>query len=245
VNYRFTPVHIGKSAATVYRLTAPEAPALFLKVAAENDRAELEAERERLLWLKSKTEVPNIRGFAKRDGLALLLTDALRGVNGAEVPRKLWLGVVAELANELRKMHSSPSLDGAFDRGLRIVIDIARARTAAGVVDESDFDDERRGLRAQDLLIMLERNRPQTEERVITHGDACLPNAIFDDGRFSGFVDCGRSGLADRYQDLALASRSIESNYGLEYAEAFFAAYGLASVDRKKLAYYRLVDEFF
>lgn len=68
---------------------------------------------------------------------------------------------------------------------------------------------------------------------------------IFHQGSFSGFVDCGRCGRADRHQDLALAHRSIESNFGSSSAEDFLKEYGLEHVDPKKLSYYRLLDEFF
>lgn len=50
-------------------------------------------------------------------------------------------------------------------------------------------------------------------------GDTCPPNLIADEHGFTGFVGCGRLAIADRYQDLALAGRSIDRDFGGEWVE--------------------------
>jgi len=56
----------------------------------------------------------------------------------------------------------------------------------------------------------------------------------------------GRGGVADRYQDIALAVRSIRHNLKSEkFVELFLDAYGLKNVDFSKIDYYILLDELF
>lgn len=103
------------------------------------------------------------------------------------------------------------------------------------------------------LLQWLEANRPG-EEPVLSHGDFCLPNLFAEAGRVTGFIDLGRMGTADRWQDLALAYRSLKHNFEGVYSggkryEGFppkllFERLGIEA-DRDKLNYYILLDELF
>ncbi len=44
-------------------------------------------------------------------------------------------------------------------------------------------------------------------------GAYCLPNIFMKDNKVSGYIDLGRGGLADKYQDIALCYRSLLHNY--------------------------------
>jgi aminoglycoside phosphotransferase len=122
--------------------------------------------------------------------------------------------------------------DCPFDRRLDTMIAEAQVRVERQLVDEDDFDDERRGMSAQILHHQLQSTRPKNEDLVMVHGDYCLPNILLHPQTLAltGFIDWGRSGIADRYQDLALAARSIVRNLSERWVGHFFDAYGLQQV---------------
>lgn len=66
--------------------------------------------------------------------------------------------------------------------------------------------------------------------------------------RFAGFIDLGRAGIADRYQDLALITRSLESDMNPQFngwSKYFLMQYEILEPDVSRLEFYRLLDEFF
>ena len=62
-----------------------------------------------------------------------------------------------------------------------------------------------------DLYEYLVKNQPMPDP-VFSHGDFCLPNIFVSDQKVTGFVDWGRGGVADRWQDIALCVRSLRHN---------------------------------
>ncbi len=84
---------------------------------------------------------------------------------------------------------------------------------------------------------------PPADRLVVCHGDACAPNTLMgDDGTFSGHVDLGDLGVADRWADLAIATMSLDWNYPTaddrDYEAVLLDAYG-APPDRERIAHYR------
>lgn len=255
---RIRRITTGESGTLVFRCESAEAPTVFLKslsLDAGRSSGPLHDEAIRLQWmLDHDLPVPYMRDYEVNGGIEYLLLNEVPGVD-ASVPRspEAVPGVVAALADGLRLLHGTPIAGCPFRHGPAQRVEEARECVRAGLVDETDFDEERRGRTAQQLLAELEATLPDVEgavgDMVFTHGDYSLPNIILNDPgtrvALSGFVDCARAGVGDRYQDLALAARSIASNVGPEWVSLLFERYGLTHIDERKLGFYTLLDEFF
>lgn len=227
---------IGESGAQVYRI----GDVLFLKSEPIDALAELPGEIERLRWLGDTgipcPEVVDTTTYADRHWL---LMSALPGRDLAQSPDIGPIAACEIVAQALKTLHDLDPATCPFDHNVEHRIAEARARLDGGIFNG---DDPAGGLAA---YAMLFSTRPAHEDFVVTHGDACMPNFLARDGQLTGLIDCGRLGVADRYQDLALAARSIGRNYGRAYLPAFFSAYGVDQPDEQKLAWYALLDEFF
>lgn len=229
----------------------------YAKTATGPARDELVDERDRLEWL-STTDLPAPAVLDWHDDgtAATLVTEALPGVPLSELPATAAPGAVTGLGAFLGRLHALEPDGCPFQRWLAVSVPLARVRVDRGLVDEDDFDEERRGRSADDLLQEVLYERPAAErlelgDLVVCHGDACLPNFLADPTtlEITGMVDVGRLGLADRHLDLALASRSMAAAdlnpaYAYAEAEALLAAYGRPA-DPGRISFYRLLDELF
>jgi len=244
--YEWIPQPIGQSRAAVFRLLAAARPTLFVKVEPRGPFAEVAHETARLHWMARQGLLcAEVLDVARTGGHDWLLTTAVEGQDLAMSHQLPPARRIAILAEALARLHRLPVEDCPFDHRLPLRLAAARARVMAAEVDETDFDDRRVGRSAAELFALLE-SMPQPEaDLVVTHGDACLPNIMATADGFSGYVDCGRLGVADRYQDLALAARSIAFNLGEQWVVPFFQAYSVPTPDEGKRTYYELLDEFF
>lgn len=243
--YTCRPQTIGCSEAAVFRLEARGRQTLFVKAEPVGPLCELPEETARLRWLAGQdVACPQVLSELEEMQRRWVLMSAVAGRDLASSPDLAPERIVTIVAEALRSLHALDMNACPFDHRLDRRVALARSRMEAGLVDETDFDEERLGRSAADLFEDLLARCPEGEDLVVTHGDACLPNLLAHDGRFTGFVDCGRLGVADRHQDLALASWSIRHNLGADWVEPFLQRYG-GKVDPDRLAFYRLLDEFF
>lgn len=80
---------------------------------------------------------------------------------------------------------------------------------------------------------------PPADQLVVCHGDACSPNTLIgDDAHWTGHVDLGDLGVADRWADLAVAALSLERNFEEGLEAELLDAYDVER-DDERMAYYR------
>lgn len=240
----------GESGARVTRYLSPDGHTThYLKQAPVDPLRldeELVDEALRLRWLRAHGHaVPEVLASESTSHDHFLLTSAVPGRDASQRwPDAHIPAIVDAIAIALRRLHDAPLDDCPFhhERASRLVIAnrrFAHGRTGADATAEE-----------LEELHSLAGQLPG-EDLVLTHGDYCLPNVILLDAgphampEFSGFVDCGRAGRADRHQDLALALRSLRRNLGTGVERRFLAAYGLVAADRRLVDFYERLDVFF
>jgi aminoglycoside 3'-phosphotransferase II len=242
--YRAREQTDGLSGAGVFRLEAQNRPTLIVKLSMGPEAADLFSEAARVRWLRS-SGVPAPRVLHVTEGLGgvWLVMTCVAGENAATSSDPPAVKV-RQLAHALRAIHALDPGGCPFDETINAKLARAKARLTLHQLDEGDFEHQT-GTSPEEVLREIEQLRPSTEDIVVTHGDACLENVMLVRGCFSGFVDCGRLGRSDRYQDLALACRSISELIAGEWIGPFLEMYGIPFLNENRARFYLLLDEFF
>lgn len=188
---------------------------VFVKWNPRGNSIDLALERKRLEWLRlrSRHPAPQVVGYGDDETGSWLVTEALAGDSAvADVWRADPTVAVAAIANGLRRLHTTPA--DLFPRDWVHESWVWRAVSEIGP-------------------------RPPVDNEVLVHGDACAPNTLIDrDGHWAGHVDLGALTVGDRWADLAVASMSLDWNYGEGHQDEFFACYGI-DPDPVRIGYYR------
>ena len=206
----------------------------------------LAQEIEAMRWLGDRVRAPAILWAGPCEAGYALVSETARGTPVSHVAEGQARAALIATIETLAALHSLPPADCPFDQTLAARFPMAEAQVEAGLVDEDDFDDERAGWTAPQALAHARANAPKSEDLVLTHGDASLPNFIWAPGQPVTLLDLGRFGVADRYQDLAIFLHSAEYNHPHIDARALLREhYPLAEIDEAACDFYRLMDEFF
>ncbi len=164
--------------------------------------------------------------------------------------------LVGALAEGLHTLWRADPTGCPRDRTLPRLLEEARWRVENGLVELDNVEPETFGPGGfrdpEALLAWLLENRPPSVP-VLAHGDYCLPNIFLENGKFSGFVDTGDSGLGEQWRDIALCYRSLRDNMSGAYGgtaypdfdpKVLFDALGIRP-DWTQIRYHLLLDELF
>ena len=230
-------------------------PEYVLKISPSGEESSDEAAMMR--WLQGKLPVPKVIEFISQGGKDYLLMEHLTGEMSCSPgmlrdPEKL----VSLLASSL-KMWWAVNPEGCpVDQSLDRKLQIAEKNVLSGYASTEDAQPDTYGPNSysspRHLLEWLKENKPE-EDPTVTHGDFCLPNLFFSGDTLTGFLDLSRSGISDKWQDIALCWRSLKDNLHGRYAsdpidehyEDLLFKYLEIDKDEEKLRYYILLDELF
>ena len=81
------------------------------------------------------------------------------------------------------------------------------------------------------------------DKDILIHGDASLPNFIFEGDTFSGYIDLGDVAIGNKETDFAAAIWSLQYNLGKGYGKMFLESYGMSDVTDEMVENLRLKYE--
>ncbi|MEO7262627.1 MAG: aminoglycoside 3'-phosphotransferase [Jatrophihabitantaceae bacterium] len=212
----------------------------FVKWTPVSSGIDLGREVARLRWAVRFTAVPVVLEQGQDAAGSWIVTTALPGENAVS---DRWLAdparAVGAIGAGLRALHAAlPAPDCPFSWSVQNRVADAQRRVAQ--LDPARWHPEHRRLTVEQALAAL-LQPPEVDQPVVCHGDPCAPNTLMSvEGSWSGHVDLGSLGVADRWADLAVATWSTEWNYGPGWSDRLLDAYGI-DADPVRIEFYRLL----
>lgn len=248
---RWSPVTTGESGASVFR--DPDG-SRYAKVVPLEQTAELADERDRIAWLgDAGIPVGAVLDWHSTDDGACLVTRAVAGVAADQLDAGSLGAVWPAITDLVRRLHDISTTSCPFDRGLAVTMPLARATVAQHRVQTEFLPEDLQHVPPETILARLEDDLPQRvrqegRERVVCHGDLCLPNILVDPEteRVAGLIDLGRLGCADPYADIALLLTNARETWPDEHTarradREFASGYGI-DLDPERLRFYLHLD---
>ena len=241
-NAKLEEINIGCSDSDVIKITKNN-QIYYLKMA---KKGLLTQEFNVLKWLNCKLLVPEIVMFDSDDNTEFLITKAIPGemvcsdyyIKNPDLAIK----IIKEAFDNLYNVDIS---NCPFDVSNNYKLSLVEKNVKNELVKDEDLKEEtlKKYGNTKNLLQYLKDNRVE-EELCFSHGDTSLPNIFSLNCKFSGFIDVGECGIADKWLDLAICEKSIRRNLGEKYVSKFYKELNIVP-DRKKIDYYLFLLSLF
>lgn len=248
---QWRPVTAGESGATVLH---DRDGGRYAKVVGPERSAELADERDRITWLGAAgIPVGGVLDWLDTDDGACLVTRAVPGVPADRLDAHTLGEAWPAITTVVRHLHDLRPTSCPFDRGLAVMMPLARATVAQRRVQTEFLPEDLQRVPPETILARLEQQLPhrvrqEDRERVVCHGDLCLPNILVDPEakRVAGLIDLGRLGCADPYADIALLLANARETWPDEHIahradQEFATGYGV-DLDDERLRFYLHLD---
>ena len=228
---------------------------MVLKI--EENIEAVEQQVRMMQWLEGKIPVPKVIVHEVDNGKSYLLMSKIDGLMSCDTYYLERPEVLLEALASGFKMLWEVDVKGCpVVRDVDAILEEARMQVENGLVDLDNVEPTTFGEGGfespNQLLEWLENHRPELEP-VLSHGDFCLPNVFLEDGKVKGFIDLGRTGVGDKWNDIALCYRSLKHNFDGTYGGKVYEDFNPNILFEKleikpdwdKIKWYLLLDELF
>lgn len=216
-----------------------------VKLRPASDSSKLTDEAERTRWARGRLPTPE-RSYVRRlPGVALLVTKTLEGkpsykyIDALE-PRVIIAGISTAI-HTMRQAHTS---DFPFAPPRWATEQATRANVrqlATSKTKHKELHPDFAGRTLPELNNIIDAG-PGNDEKVLSHGDLCMPNVLLnDEGGMTGIVDLGGLHVGNAQLDLAIMSWTVQANMGGKWADHLLDLHGVTAGDQgilyNRLAY--------
>lgn len=162
-----------------------------------------------------------------------LLTERVRGEDCTDAmyladPKRL-CDLTAIL---LRTLHETDPSDCPMQNHTERYLAIVERNYKSGEYDKDSFPDSFGYASPEEAIAVVRKYGHLLKTDTLLHGDYCLPNIMFDNWKFSKFIDLGNGGVGDRHVDLFWGVWTLFFNLKTNmYAGRFLDAYGRDKVE--------------
>lgn len=149
------------------------------------------------------------------------------------------------IATHLRTLHAYSAAGCPITDHTAKYLARARENRQNGIFDRGYLLPALSRMTADEAWAFVCTERHRLTNDTLLHGDYCLPNILFDNWRFSGFIDLGNGGIGDRHVDLYWGAWTLAFNLGTDrYRDRFFDAYGRDMIDPDRIALISAIECF-
>ncbi|MCL2401225.1 MAG: aminoglycoside 3'-phosphotransferase [Oscillospiraceae bacterium] len=230
----------GMSGAEVARCETPDGY-FYLKSIDTNTAFGLKQEKDVMLWLSGRLNVPEVIDFGCENGREFLVMSELHGSHIDDFcnrPEEY----VTHLANCIAQVQSVDISNCPFDSSIAARLSTLEYMLDCGFadIDTDNWEPTTAFKDPNELYHWLCNNKP-VEDFVFSHGDISA-NFIVNNADYY-FYDLSWAGIADKWLDIAFCVRDIRDRCA-EYEHMFFERLNIEP-NYEKIEYFILLDEMF
>lgn len=184
---------------------------IFLKVTPKD---QLRSEAMMTNYLNTYRACPRVEFYTSNDLNDYLVTERVAGFDAASDEYLAQPECLSQVfAESLLSLHLVQTMDCPIKNGLEEMFSRAERKYQEGRAEKgllkylgySSIDSA-----YQDMKSLYKS--AEKEDKVVIHGDYCLPNLILQDFKMTGYIDVGYGGIGDRHYDIFWGLWSLQFN---------------------------------